>query len=254
MNIAIISGASSGLGRTFAKVLDHYALDEIWVIARREDRLQELKTKCNTPIRIFAFDLLKESTFEIMSHILQSEQPTIQYLINAAGFGVFGNIEISQTKVNQMIDLNIKALVNMTYLCIPYMKKGSQIIQLGSVSSFTPLVNFNVYAATKAFVVHFSNALYQELKPRGIHVCVVCPGWVKTEFFNQANYKEERYAPKICKPMYQSRFVVEKALRDSANHKMMSLPGAFTKVHYTASKMLPKKAVMTIWKWMQKQV
>lgn len=254
MKIAVVSGASSGLGKGFVEALDSYSLDEIWVIARREDRLHALQTKCKTPVRIFAFDLLKESTFEIMSHILKSEQPNIAYLINAAGFGVFNNVETPLIKLNQMIDLNIKALVNMTYLCIPYMKKGSQIIQLGSSSSFTPLVNFNVYAATKAFVVHFSNALYQELKPKGIHVSVICPGWVKTEFFKQANYQEEKYAPKMCKPMYESRFVVEQALKDSAHHKMMSFPGTFTKMHYCASKLLPKKVVMTLWKWMQKQV
>lgn len=250
MKIAVISGASSGLGNAFAKVLDDYKLDEIWVIARREDRLNALKDVLNTPVRVFAFDLLRESSFETFKQILKMEDVEIKYLVNAAGFGMFGSYDLPLEKVNQMIDLNVKALVNMTYLCIPYMCKGSTIMEICSIASFTPLMNFNIYASTKAFVLHFSLALNEELKKKGIRVCALCPGWSKTEFFNQAR-KDNKYAPKFIKPMYEPDFVVKKGLND-AKTKAMSIPGVFTKAHYVASRILPKKAVMTIWKWMQK--
>lgn len=252
MKIAIVTGASSGIGNTFVERLDTKKLDEIWVIARREERLHELKNKCTTHIRIFAMDLLQESALKVIDFLLKEEHPEIKYLVNAAGFGVFGQYTMDLYTVNRMIDLNIKALVNMTYMCIPYMKKGSQIIQLGSVSSFTPLMNFNIYASTKAFVIHFSNALRQELKPEGINVCVVCPGWVQTEFFKHANKNNTKYAPRFCWPMYQCEFVVKKALSASEKGRMSVIPGIFPKVHYTSSKLLPKKILMQIWKSVQK--
>lgn len=252
MKIAIVSGASSGMGREFAKQFDDKKLDEIWVIARREDRLKELQANLSTPVRVFSFDLLKESSFEVFKHILMQENPNIKYLVNAAGFGVFGDSSMDLELVNRMIDLNVKALVNMTYLCIPYMNQGSHIIELGSASSFTPLINFNIYASTKAFVLHFSNALYQELKPKGIHVTVICPGWVKTEFFKEANPNLTKLAPRFTKPMYKAEKVVNKAIRDSQAGKMVSIPGTFTKIHHITAKFTPKKVVMGLWKLMQK--
>lgn len=252
MKIAIVSGASSGMGREFARFFDSHGLDEIWVIARREDRLQELKQELQTPIRIFSFDLLKEGSFTIFHHILLQENPTVLYLVNAAGFGVFGNETMDLKQINQMIDLNVKALVNMTYLCIPFMPTGSHIIELGSISSFTPLVNFNIYASTKAFVLHFSNALYEELKSRGIHVSVICPGWVKTEFFKEANPSKTDYAPRFIWPLYDAKSIVQKAMKDVERGRMISLPYRFPKFHYTAMKLMPKKVVMQLWKRMQK--
>lgn len=252
MKIAIVSGASSGMGRQFATQFDDKHLDEIWVIARREDRLKELQANLSTPVRVYSFDLLKESSFEVFKHILMQETPDIKYLVNAAGFGAFGDSNMELELVNKMIDLNIKALVNMTYLCIPYMKRGAQIIELGSISSFTPLVNFNIYASTKAFVLHFSNALYQELKPRGIKVTVICPGWVKTEFFKEADPKAAKHAPFIIRPMYKAERVVKKAISDSTKGKMISLPGAFPKIHYISAKYMPKKLLMKMWKLIQK--
>lgn len=251
MKIAVISGASSGLGLEFANVLDTYDLDEIWVIARREDRLIQLRENLSTPVKIFAFDLLKESSFETFKQILKMEDVEIKYLINAAGFGKFGTYDMDLNDVNNMIDLNIKALVNMTYLCIPYMCKGSTIMEICSIASFTPLMHFNIYAATKAFVLHFSLALNEELKKKGIHVCALCPGWSNTEFFNQAN-KDNKYAPRFIKPVYEADFVVKKALID-AKTKSMSIPGAFPKIYYISSKILPRKIIMNIWRTMQKR-
>lgn len=252
MKIAIVSGASSGLGREFARQFDDKHLDEIWVIARREDRLRDLEVELKTPVRVFAFDLLKDSTFEVFKHILLQENPNIRYLVNAAGFGVFGKYDLDLEIVNQMIDLNIKALVNMTYLCIPYMNAGSHIIELGSSSAFTPLENFNIYASSKAFVLHFSNGLYQELKKKGIHVSVICPGWVKTEFFKKANYHKEVHAPRFTQPLYKAQNVVHKAIKDSEKGKMISIPGTFTKLHYFKAKFAPKKSLMLLWSLLQK--
>lgn len=252
MNIAIISGASSGMGYAFAKQLDDLQLDEIWVIARREDRLQQLSSQMCTPVRIFAFDLAQDATFVIFKTYLEQECPAIKYLINAAGVGIFGNYTMELEAVSQMIDINIKALVKLSYVCIPFMPKGSHILQVCSSSSFFPLENFNVYASTKAFVSHFSQALAKEIKPLGIKVTILCPGWVKTEFFAHADTKSP-YAPICTRPLYKKERVVEQAMQDMHKGKRMSIPGIFTKCHYVASKIIPNKVLMQIWHCLQKR-
>lgn len=253
MNIAIISGASSGMGMALTKQLDTLHLDEIWVIARRENRLQQLQKELQTPVRIFALDLSNRDAFTILKSYLEMENPTIKYLINAAGFGVFGRYDVDMEIVSKMINVNAKAVVLMSYLCIPYMHKGSHILQLGSTSSFTPLENFSVYAASKAFVVHFSKALAEEVKPLGIKVTIVCPGWVKTEFFTHANPKTSKYAPRLTRPLYSCDFVVNKVMQDMQKGALMSIPGLFTKMHYALSIILPTSVLMGAWHLMQKK-
>ena len=152
MKIAIITGASSGMGREFVLQLDRQqSYDEIWVIARRKDRLESLANEVHASLRPIALDLTEENALEDYRALLESEKPSVQTLVNASGFGKFG--AFTDTPLDQMlnmIDLNTKALTAITYLTLPYMERGSEIYQLGSLSSFQPVPYIGVYGATKA--------------------------------------------------------------------------------------------------------
>ncbi|MBR6472833.1 MAG: SDR family NAD(P)-dependent oxidoreductase, partial [Firmicutes bacterium] len=184
----MVTGASSGLGRDFAIAIDkEYELDEIWVIARRKERLEGLTGRCRATVRPLAMDLLDRSSYDEYSALLDEMKPEVQFLVNAAGFGLFGTFtEMDMMKQLDIIELNDKALTAFCYMTIPYMPAGSHIINLASNSSWQPVPYMNVYGASKAYVMSFSRALGMELKDRGIHVMAVAPGWIKTEFFDTA--------------------------------------------------------------------
>ena len=189
MNIVIITGASSGIGREFALQLDTLFsnMDEIWLVARRKERMEELSRRLTTKCRIISMDITDPVYMEQFAEILQIAKPQIRMLVNCAGFGLMGAVEtLSLQEQKSMIELNAVALTEMTYRCLPYMRKNSRIIQLASSAAFLPQENFAVYAATKAYVLSFSQALNQELKKRHIYVTSVCPGPVDTEFFDIA--------------------------------------------------------------------
>lgn len=249
MKIAIVTGASSGIGKEFVKqLITSKELDEIWMIARREERLKELVKKMPVKLKAIELDLLNEERMEQLRKRLDKEKPEIQVLVNSSGFGKFGKYnDLTKEEINDMIDLNCKALIHMTYLCLNYMKRGSRIIMMGSASSFSPLPEFNLYASTKAFVVHFSRALNVELKNRGIAVTTVCPGYVRTEFFQVAQDTKNPNTCKNFKPLYESRNVVRKALKDSQRGKDMSVYGVQIKMLRFLSKMLPHRFIMWIW-------
>ncbi len=219
-NIAIITGASSGLGRDFAKELDKESLDEIWIIARRKELLEDLSTKLKTKTKILNLDLLKKEERYKIKNELKKDSYNIVYLVNNAGFGLLGdfkNLDIDRQV--DMIELNVKALVEITYFCIDFMSSGSKIIEIASTAGFLPIAHFAVYAASKAFVLNFSNALKYELKEKKISVTAICPGPVKTEFFDVAASGKK---PKF---IYESSKVVKKALKDAKKGKLNSIYG-----------------------------
>ena len=170
MKIAVITGASSGMGRTFVEKLDkQQKFDEIWVIARRKERLLSLQENVSAKIRAIALDLTDFSSYKEYEDLLKEHNPTVQVLVNASGFGRFGaNADISLKEKLEMCDLNDKAMVAITDLTLPYIPDGAEIYQIGSLSSFQPVPYIGVYAATKAFVLSYSRSLNVELKKRGI--------------------------------------------------------------------------------------
>lgn len=254
MNIAIITGASSGIGREFAIQLDKKEkFDEIWLVARRVAKMEELAKLLTAKVKILALDLNKDEDIDKFSYELENEKPNIRYLVNSSGYGKFGSYEeVSLADSSQMIDLNCKSLVLFTLHSIKYMEKGAHIINMGSASSFFPLPYFNVYASTKAFVVHYSHGLYDELKPKGIVVTVVSPGWVKTEFFDRADNNDQVHGPKKYKPLFEAKDVVRKAIKDTNKGKKDSVYGAYTKFHKFAGRFFPRKIMTSIWKGMLK--
>ena len=254
MNIAIVTGASSGMGREFVRQLGGYvSVDEIWAVARRASALETLKAEASVPVRPIVLDLLEASSFTELEALLESEKPNVRLLVNAAGFGKFGAYRKVPVEDDcRMIDLNCKALLLMTRLCVPYMQPGSHILELDSLSAFQPVPYITTYAATKAFVLSYSRALNQELKSRGIRVMAVSPGWVKTEFFDHAT-KTSNTAVTYYNIMYEAKDVVATAIHDLyRTRKDLSVHGAPVRWQVRGVKLLPHSLVMKIWMKQQK--
>ncbi len=249
MKIAVVTGASSGLGREFALQLTQYVLpDEVWVIARREEALMSLHGKLPCRVRPIALDLCRQESFQQYAALLQRERPEVKLLINAAGFGKFGPFQKVELVDDQhMLDLNCKALLTMTRLTLPYMRQGGHILQVDSLSAFQPVPYIATYAATKAFVLSYTRAINQELKPQGIRVMAVSPGWVKTEFFNhamQTNQDTVRYFNRL----YAPQDVVKTALHDLYRTKKdVSIHGLPVRMQVRLVKLLPHSLVMQVW-------
>lgn len=252
MNIAVITGASSGMGREFVIQLDKQKkYDEIWVIARRKERLCLLQKEVCSKIVPISLDLTKPESIKEYESLLSKEKPNVLTLVNASGFGRFGSFEgLTLEEQLEMIDLNVKALVSVTYKTLPYMKKGAEIYELDSLSSFQPVPYLNIYAATKSFVLSFSRALGVELKPKGIRVLAVCPGWVKTEFFDRAQTDDTlTYFNKL----FTADEVIKRALRDMKKGKDVSVCGFSIRAQVLFTKLMPHKLIMKIWCKQQKQ-
>lgn len=246
--IAIVTGASSGLGKEFARQISRVeAIDEVWCIARQPDKLQKAAEELGAGIRIFSIDLSKSEQIKRFQTKLEQEKPFIKILVNSAGFAKFGSYDdLSLERSLNLIDVNIKGVVSMGLLCIPYMRKGSHIINIASIASFQPLPYLNLYSATKAFVKNYSRALNLELKDRGIHVTTVCPGWIKTALYERANIGAKKTIHHFhC--MTTPDKVARYALRDAAAGREVSIYGYSNKLCHLLSKFCPHGLVMRGW-------
>jgi len=248
MNIAIITGASSGIGEEFAlQIANKYSnLDEIWIVARRKDRLQNLSNKLHTKAKIMVLDLALDSDLRQLANELDEIKPNVKVLVNCAGYGKIGPFTLgSYVEEIGMINVNCKALTAVTYFVLPYMKSGSRIIQIASVAAFLPQPDFAVYAASKSFVLSFSRALKYELHNRKIHVTAICPGPVATEFFDRADPDNQgKQYKKVFRVKPQK--VVAKALKESALGYEISIYGWPMKFIFILSKILPHKLILKI--------
>ena len=255
MNIAIVTGASSGMGREFVLQLNQYVqVDEIWAIARRTEALESLKAACSVPVRPISMDLGQCSSFDALKELLEAEKPNVRLLVNAAGFGKFGSYRYIDVEDEcRMIELNCTALVRMTRLVLPFMAAGSHILQLDSLSAFQPVPYLNTYAATKHFVLAYSRALNQELKGTGIRCMSMNPGWVKTEFFNHAFQTNEASEVQYFNHLYEAKDCVATGLKDLyKTRKDYSVHGLPIKAQVKLVKFLPHNLVMWMWRQQQK--
>lgn len=241
MKIAIVTGASSGMGReTILQLADRFGtLDEIWAIARREERLADLKTQVPVILKILPLDLKQPESWEELADRLRQSKPDVKFLVNAAGYGKIGSVgSLSLEDETGMPGLNCQALCGVTNVVLPYLSKNSRIIQYASSAAFLPQPKFAIYAATKAFVLSYSRALNMELKSREIYVTAVCPGPVRTEFFDIA---ESTGKVPIYKKltMANPKKVVALAIRDSMMGKSISVYGILMKAFLILSKVVP---------------
>ena len=251
-NIAIVTGASSGIGKEFFLSLkDKKQLDEIWVIARNEEKLKALQSLIDTPLRIFPLDLSKENATKTIEKALQEETPAIEYLICASGFGSFRAIKDDDSEVLQnMVDLNCRSIVGMTKAAYPYIKKGGLVMLIASVAAFQPIPYIATYAASKAFVLSYGRALNKELrKSNGARCICICPFWTKTAFFDRAIAKnDETTVVKKYAVMYEPQQIVTRAWKDVKKKNCdVSICGAYSKGQALLVKILPHKVVMSVW-------
>ena len=253
-NIAIVTGASSGIGKEFFLSLNakKEELDEIWVIARSEDKLNALRELTSVPLRIFPLDLSERKSTDEVSYALQECMPSIRYLICASGFGRFRAIEEDDPLLLQnMVDLNCRSIVGLTKAAMPYMAKGGAMILIASVAAFQPIPYIATYAATKAFVLSYGRALNRELrKSRGARCLCVCPFWTKTAFFERAISEKSEETPVVKKyaVMYKPEQIVKQTWKDlKKKNRDVSIYGATAKGQALLVKLLPHRLVMRVW-------
>ncbi len=251
MKLAVITGASSGIGREFARQLrENGEADAFWLVARRQEKLEELARELDCPCRVITADLATDEGVDSLCRVAEEEKPEVHYLINAAGFGSFGMFdEVSDTQVSRMIDLNVKAVVRITHRFIPYIVRGGYIIEMGSQSAYLPMPCFNTYAASKSFVLHYSKALSREIKPYGISVTCVCPGWVDTGFIGAAFSDQNVTLPKPAafRPILKTEPVVRGALRATKRRRKVYVAGWLAKLNHMLYKLLPDCYVTWLW-------
>ncbi len=252
--IAVITGASSGMGKRFAETVDQYgAFDEVWVIARQQDKLEALCATVPFPVRVLAMDLTDRASFDTYRSALAEEPVQVGLLMNCSGYGKFGAVLDTPLEVNlNMTDLNCQAVVAMCQITAPYMPRGSQIINIASVAAFQPIPYIDVYGATKAFVLSFSRALNRELRRQGVGVMAVCPFWTKTAFFVRATSSGGDGVVKKYAAMYDPDDIVRRTWRDAKRGRDVCTYGFVARGQAALTKLLPHSLVMDVWMKQQK--
>ncbi len=244
--IAIITGASSGFGKEFALQLDmkFRCIDEYWLIARSEDKLQELSDELLHKTKIIPLDLCKEESIDTIVNTVRKERAVIKLLVNSAGFGKLGHVRNMEAEhISDMIKLNCTALTLLTKKLIPYMDENSRIINIASSAAFLPQPGFAVYAASKAFVLSYTRALNAELKGKDIYATAVCPGPSETNFFNIAEDGAKS-------PWYKKYFkaspknIVTCSITDAINMKEVSVYGVPMNVFRLFAKYIPHRIIL----------
>lgn len=248
MVTAVITGASSGLGKEYINaVIERYpSVDAFWLIARRKEALKEIAEEHpDKTIAAISLDLSKDESFELFEKLLKENNPEIKVLVNNAGYGKCTDFFSSERGSQAgMVDLNCKALTMMTRLCLPYMLDDSLVLNISSIAAFAPTPRMSVYCSTKAYVLSFSRALRDELRPRGINVMAVCPGPMDTEFWQVANVPEgkSRLIDKL--PRVSPQEVAFGSMRAAKRGKAVYTKGFFYKFYHLLTKLLPTSFLM----------
>lgn len=254
-NIIVVTGASSGIGKEFVhQIEEKEKVDEIWAIARSEDKLIALQEEVKTKIVPISLDLSDMDQIKKYQDKLKQEDVNILILANCAGYGLFQHTEnMNPDDLVNMVNLNCNSYIYMISYSLPYMREGSKIMNIASCAGFQPLPYINCYAATKSFVISYSRALNLELRYKNIHVLAVTPFWTKTAFFDRAVNKEEKKVVIYYAAMYDPKKVVKKAIKDLyKKRKYISCYGFVNNVQRIMVNLVPKSVVMRTWMSQQK--
>lgn len=255
MNIILITGASSGIGREFARQMDagFRNIDEFWLIARSRDGLAATARGLRHKTRILPMDITDKGQLDRLEDMLTERKAVVRILVNCAGYGLMGSFwKQDRSEMLGMIRLNCEALTEMTYRLIPYMRRNSRILQMASCAAFLPQPDFAVYAATKAYVLSFSRALAEELWIKGIYVTSVCPGPVDTPFFDIAERNGRTLAVKKY-TMVSAEDVVALALRDSYDCRTVSVCSLPIKAFRGVAKLVPHNFILNMMNTMKRK-
>lgn len=245
MRIAVISGASSGIGLEFVKELDKMSFDELWLIAKDDGLLDNIKHILNTKTKLIPIDLSNSESFNEIKKLYEEESPEIEYLVCSAGVGFNGAFKnITQKQIDLTVSINCTALSLLNSISLPFLTRGAKIINIASGSGFMPQPYFAVYAASKAYVISLSRALNYELKKNKISVTAVCPGPVNTSFFSSLENVKEYKKKFLITPQK----VAMGALKAAGNRKTIYTPSFSMKLVHLASKILPTSLALKFYK------
>lgn len=239
--IAAVTGASSGIGRAFARRLAEEGYD-LLLVARRIERLEsvakEIRAKGNSHVEVLAADLADAEQRRVVEERLASE-PRLAMLVNSAGFGTAGPLsEISPERIEREIQLNAIATILLTHAALRAMipQRSGAILNVSSATGFQPNPHFANYGATKAYLTNVSVALSDEVRKDGIQVLAVCPGPVRTEFGSVANIDDSRF-PRFT--IVSPEHVVEASLRALRRGRRVCIPGFAMRTTAWVTRYLP---------------
>jgi len=253
--VAIITGATSGLGREYAFLADVRLtqIDEIWLVARRADKLQETAGRLRHVAKCLSYDLTRTSSVMELIRLIQRKDIRVRYLINCAGFARMGTSKsITISDQADMMALNCMAAVRLTDACLPYMKRGDRIVNVCSTAAFQPMQRMNVYAASKAFMLRYTRALRLELLPERIAVTAVCPYWIKdTEFIEKAE-NADGTAVRSYPLASRVSSVAAVSLIGIRMGLPVITPGIVCTVHRIFSGLLPDTVLQYIWEGLRR--
>jgi short-subunit dehydrogenase len=242
--VAVITGASAGLGVEFARQLSKRG-HRLVLAARRKERLEELARELGNA-RALAIDLSKKDAAARLMTDLEANGEVVGLLVNNAGFGLIGRfVELDAKCLRQMIDLNVGTLSDLCRAIAPGMieRKSGGIINVASTAAFQPGPKMAVYFATKAFVLSLTEALHEELKPHGVHVTCLCPGPTRTEFGDVAGFGGNGLFDRVA---MEAPKVVEAGLDGLAKTKAVVIPGLLNKVTANSGRFAPRFVVRKI--------
>ncbi len=238
----LVTGASSGIGREFCRAFARKGGIPV-LVARRENRLNELadelKSEFGTEALVYPADLLEDGAVSRMKEFLEGKKVEIEILVNNAGFGFKGPFEKPEfSEYNRMMQLNMNILTELCYAFLPGMRerKSGGVINVASMAGIGPVPYFGVYAATKAYVVSLSQALWKEYEEHGVHVSALCPGPVDTEFFEVAG-ADPGLVP--GRSLQTPEEVVEKAIEGLNKNKRVVPTSTSLRALYKISGVIP---------------
>lgn len=242
--VALVTGASAGLGTEFARQLSKRG-HRLVLAARRKERLDELAKELGNA-RAVAIDLSTGDASAKLMADLAAHGETVDLLVNNAGFGLIGQFaELDAGRERQMIDLNVGTLADLCRAVAPQMieRQSGGILNVASTAAFQPGPKMAVYYATKAFVLSLTEALHEELKPHGIKMSCLCPGPTRTEFGDVAGFGGNRLFDRVA---MNAAEVVETGLRGLESNHAVVVPGWMNKVAAASTRFAPRTVVRKI--------